>query len=247
SLFTLSQIRKNETGGGIRIKNIGFFDDKNVPQNYYTQNLVSPVPAKESTYSYELPKRNTSSGSLSFPVPVFKYQRYYELYGEFARLVGQTSFVVDYLQPNHSDLFKYEVFTNYNNLYTLTTKGANVGYKYVTVTERNNGKKVLTFTSPIDFPEENYTVTYPFIPSKNLDYKRGLLTNEKNYNSDNTLISETVNTYDYTENEVNMGIIPFYRNEINCRKSYCGGGGSLGWVTYERINNYHNCHPGATL
>jgi len=242
ALFTLSQIRKNETGGGIRIKNIGFFDDKNVPQNYYTQNLVSPVPAKESTYSYELPKRNTSSGSLSFPVPVFKYQRYYELYGEFARLVGQTSFVVDYLQPNHSDLFKYEVFTNYNNLYTLTTKGANVGYKYVTVTERNNGKKVLTFTSPIDFPEENYTVTYPFIPSKNLDYKRGLLTNEKNYNSDNNLISEINNTYTYTENEVNVGIIPFYKYGHNCLKTVCQ---ETGWIRAGLINtNQINCHNG---
>lgn len=242
NLFPAS--RKNEIGGGIRIKKIGYFDDKNVSQNYYTQNLTSPIPSSEISYDYNENATQLSSGSLTFPIPVFEYNQWFDLFGEFSDYNSQD---IQYLQPNQSGTFYFKMKTDYNNLLSLTTQGSNVGYKTVSVTERNNGKKVLTFTSPIDFPEENYTVTYPFIPSKNVDYKRGLLLNEKNYNSDNTLISETVNTYDYTENEVNMGIIPFYRNEINCRKSYCGGGGSLGWVTYERINNYHNCHPGATL
>src|SRR5690606_18527995 len=160
--------------GGIRIKTIGFFDNKNVPQNFYTQNLTSPTPVKELSYQYDLPDQNLSSGSLSFAIPVFKYRRNYELFGEFAKTIGRDKknrilYEVNYLQPNHSDLFRYEITTNYNNLHTLTTKGANVGYKNVTITERENGKKVLTFTSPIDFPEENYTTTYPFIPSKNVD------------------------------------------------------------------------------
>src|SRR5690606_1574694 len=138
--------------------------------------------------------------------------------------------------------FRYEITTNYNNLHTLTTKGANVGYKNVTITERENGKKVLTFTSPIDFPEENYTTTYPFIPSKNVDYKRGLLLNEKNYNFNNKLISETINTYDFTEQEVNIGIIPFYRYSHNCLKTVCQ---QTGWIRAELINtNQVDCDNG---
>src|SRR5690606_35243464 len=135
--------------------------------------------------------------------------------------------------------------TNYNNLHTLTTKGANVGYKNVTISERSNGKKVLTFTSPIDFPEENYTVTYPFIPSKNIDYKRGLLLNEKNYNSGNILVSEIINTYSYTESKVNTGIIPYYRSGHNCLKTVCQ---QSGWIRAGLINtNQINCHNGFSM
>ena len=239
--------RRNEIGGGIRIKNIGFFDDKNVPQNYYTQNLNSPLPAKESTYSYELAGENLSSGSLSFPKPVFKYNRVYDLFGDYGRTLGRDNnndviYDVQYLDPSGYEKFFYQTNTNYNNLHTLTTNGANVGYKNVTITERNNGRKVFTFTSPIDFPEQNYTISYPFMPSKNVDYKRGLVLNEKNYNSDNILISEIDNTYDYVENEVNIGIIPFYAHGYNCRKTICN---PQGWIKAELINtNFINCHNG---
>lgn len=236
--------RKNEIGGGIRIKSIGYFDDKNIAQNYYTQNLTSPIPSSEISYDYNENATQLSSGSLTFPIPVFEYNQWFDLFGEFSDYNSQD---IQYLQPNQSGTFYFKMKTDYNNLLSLTTQGSNVGYKTVSVTERNNGKKVLTFTSPIDFPEENYTVTYPFMPSKNVDYKRGLLLNEKNYNSDNMLISETVNTYDYTENEVNMGLIPFYRNEINCRKSYCRGNGGNFWIGYDKINGTNNCHPGTTL
>lgn len=239
NLFPIS--RKEEIGGGIRIKNIGFFDDKNVPQNYYIQNLNSPVPNKELNYNYNELSQPLSSGSLTFSKPVFKYERLFHLFGEFVDWYHGNGLV--YLQPNNTSVFIYRITTDYNNLHSLTTKGANVGYKNVTITERNNGKKILTFTSPIDFPEENYTVTYPFIPSKNMDYKRGLLLNEKNYNSDNTLISETINTYDYTENEVNVGIIPFYRYRINCNKTVCQ---ETSWIRAELINsNQVHCHNGA--
>lgn len=243
----ISKIRKNETGGGIRIKNIGFFDDKNVSQNYYALNITSPTPNKEITYKYNLTNQaqSLSSGSLSFPKPVFKYQRYHELFGDFAKRVSMDKYIVDYLQPNHLDVFKYETTTNYNNLYVLTTKGANVGYKNVIITERDNGKKELTFTSPIDYPEENYTTWYPFIPSKNIDYKRGLLLNEKNYNSNNNLVSEINNTYTFTESEVNTGIIPFYRYSQNCLKTVCQ---ETGWIRAGLINtNQINCHNGFNM
>src|SRR5690606_38713216 len=241
----ISNIRKNEIGGGIRIKNIGFFDDKNVSKDYYKQNLTSPIPAKELSYQYDLPGQSLSSGSLSFSKPVFTYQRDYELFGDFAKRVSPSTYTTEYLQPNHSDYFKYEITTNYNNLHTLTTKRANVGYKNVTISELSNGKKVLTFTSPIDFAEENYTVTYPFIPSKNRDYKRGLLLNEKNYNSGNILVSEIINTYSYTESKVNTGIIPYYRSGHNCLKTVCQ---QSGWIRAGLINtNQINCHNGFSM
>lgn len=234
----LAFIGNNKIGGGVRIKNIGFFDDKNVSKDYYLQQMTIPQPVKELSYNYNFPNQNVSSGSLSFSEPVRTYQRVYELFGSFAKNSSQ----IEYLQPDKSDFFKYKITTNNNNLHTLTTKGANVGYKYVTITERGNGKKVLNFTSPIDFPEEDYTITYPFIPSKNIDYKRGLLLNEKNYNSDNVLVSEIKNTYDYVEKEMKTGIIPYYKNGHNCKKTVCL---DLSWIKAEYINkNIANCHLG---
>lgn len=236
--------RTNVTGGGIRIKTIGYFDDKNTSQNYYNDNLTSPVPAKEISYNYNLLTESFSSGSLTFPVPVFEYNQWVDLFGEFCdyNTNNPGNNCTLYLQPNQTGTFYFRVKTDYNNLLSLTTQGSNVGYKNVTVTERDNGKKELTFTSPIDFPEENYTVTYPFMPSKNVDYKRGLLLNEKNYNSGNTLVSETKNTYTYSDSEVLTGILPIYRNGINCRKTFCLSGR---FISYDKINSSNVvCHPG---
>lgn len=235
--------RKNETGGGIRIKNIGYFDDKDVPQNYYAQSLTVPAASKEIFYDYN-ENTSLSTGSLTFPIPVFEYTRYQDLFGEYFVYQGNNTIGMFPLQPNtpNPGIFKFKTKTDYNNLLSLTTQGSNVGYKKVIITERNNGKKELTFTSPIDFPEENYTTSYPFMPSKNSDYKRGLPLNEKNYNSENFLVSEVINTYNYTENEVNMGIIPFYRNGYNCRKTICD---PTPYKRSDRIaSNIASCHLG---
>ncbi len=238
AIGTIPNIRKTEIGGGVRIKRIGFFDDKNVSKDYYKLNMTSPLPSKELSYNYNLLNENQSSGSLAFPVPVFTYDRWYDLFGEFYGTNG-----VEYLQSNQTGLFKFRVTTDNNNLHTLTTNGANVGYKYITITERDNGKRILEYTSPIDFPESNYTITYPFMPSKNVDYKRGLLLSEKVYNSNNILISDTKNDYEYTDSEVIIGLIPFYRNGHNCRKTLCS---ENSWKRAGLINtNQINCHNGA--
>ncbi len=51
-------------GGGLRIKNIAFFDG-GVPQDYYESSNNSNVPAREITYDYSLPSDSSrSSGSL---------------------------------------------------------------------------------------------------------------------------------------------------------------------------------------
>lgn len=235
--------RKTQIGGGIRIKTIGYFDNKNVPQNYYIQNdTIIHKPLKEVNYNYNL-DNGLSSGSLVFPIPLFEYTRWYDLFESYTTYGGEFA----YLQPDHSGSYKYKIKTERDNLFALTTKGGNVGYKQVTIKERGNGKRVLKYTSPIDFPEENYTQSYPFLPSSNLDYKRGLLLNESIYNNNNELIRKIENTYEYQEDEISVGVIPFYRHGHNCRRTVAInllGGNNF---SYEMIGSPYGGHPGFAM
>src|SRR5690606_32435883 len=68
-------------------------------------------------------------------------------------------------------------------------------------------KSIYTYTSPIDFPElqsdeeletHPYHIGYPYLPTKNYDFKRGLLKNLKMYNH-NKVVKEIENEYDYED------------------------------------------------
>src|SRR5690606_17355082 len=97
----------------------------------------------------------------------------------------------------------YEVTTTTNNLSAIKTHGADVGYKNVTVYESGNGRKELTYTSSSveGFNEElsSQNLGHPFIPTKNIDYKRGLLLKEGVYNEDNKILYETISDYEYED------------------------------------------------
>jgi RHS repeat-associated protein len=174
-------------GGGIRIKSIEFHE-----------NLTSVTPASIKKYNYNFFETSKTSGALVFPKPVFEYYR-------TVRSVG-------------SDL-SYHVIADFNNLMAIKTKGADVGYQNVTVSDSStdeNGFTQYTYSSPIDHPEANYTITYPFQPSANYDYKRGLLLKEKHFRKINLTstqaVSETTYNYDWAGDEVTLktGIRGYY-------------------------------------
>jgi YD repeat-containing protein len=183
-------------GGGIRIKTIGYFDT-DAAQDYYDGGTYPGVsPAKEKHFNYSFfnnPSR--SSGSLVFGKPTFSYTT--TKTSLFELLSAQMLVILKI----YKDL-TYQKTTSYNNLMVQKTRGADVGYKNVTVYETGNGKSCFEYVSPIDEPEEGgaYTTTYPFMPSSNLDYRRGMLQNEKHYSVGNKLLSETI--YDYDEEEI---------------------------------------------
>ena len=190
-------------GGGIRIKRIGYFDT-DVDQRYYLnrdfQNGV--VPAKQKTYNYQFfDDAQKSSGSLVFGKPIYEYTRNVSAYAECTTDEGQVMQTQDYN-------IMYQSFTDSNNLSMQKTHGADVGYKNVTVSESGNGYTRFVYISPIDVPEVGYTIAYPFIPAQNVDYKRGLLSNEKVYHNDGRVLTETLSVYDndYEENQVVTGI-----------------------------------------
>lgn len=172
-----SNIEEYYNGGGIRIKNI----------DYYEADLILN-PAKSKYFNYNDFGTTKTSGALVFPKPVFEYTRYSNTF----------------CSNQNIGSLNYLVVADYNNLAVLRTHGADVGYRNVTVYEgtpiNHNGFTQYTYKSPIDEPEPGfYTIEYPFLPARNYDHRRGLLTKEKVFEITGTStsrpVSETI--YDY--------------------------------------------------
>ncbi|MBT2561700.1 hypothetical protein J7E50_12720 [Pedobacter sp. ISL-68] len=162
-------------GGGIRINSI----------SYNTDDATSQSP-KVKLYSYQsFANPNISSGSLAFAKPLFKFY------------TGKTCYYENTTagpNPSPGDHFNisYTTTTSHNNLAYIRTKGSDVGYKNITVSETGNGKSEYTYTTPIDYPGI-YEVTPPFRPLPNDDYKRGLLLKVRHYAE--TKVNDSVVSY----------------------------------------------------
>jgi len=180
---------KLRNGGGIRINNITYYENP-------SSNLVSKVYA----YNYrDINDFQRSSGSLVFPEPITSFDDFYS----YSNKRNNASITYN---------ASFKVTTDYNILPVQKTQGSDVGYKYVTVEQKdkdNNskGKTIHTFRSPTDYPNNGVLSTVmPVIPIPNLDYLRGQQILEKNYNSTGQLLSETETLYSTTEFEKNDGI-----------------------------------------
>lgn len=187
-------------GGGNRINKIGYFVE-DIPQIYYKDSSISSqfLPNKEKTFSYSWPNDvNKSSGSLVFAKPLFEYTdrlRVSNICENENAILGGFDIVVE-----------FKVKTSFNNLISLRTQGADVGYKYVTVSESGNGLTEYEYYSPINFPEEILVSTYPpFLPTKNIDYKRGLLIKEITKNQNYLPVQEIIYNYDFVNFEEKIG------------------------------------------
>lgn len=181
----------NSLGGGVRIKSIRFKDNDAVKkQTDYNYNFFDQ-PAK-------------SSGSITF------LPKYYELL---------TKGFYHPATDHQNELAREKVFYviqdfGLNNI--QKTQGGDVGYKNVTVTETGNGRKELTYTTPMDYPESTGLGYYPFLQSKNFDYKRGLLQKEAIYNEDGKLLKQKKNTYEFAETDIKTGSKIFYSGGLGC-------------------------------
>jgi YD repeat-containing protein len=189
-------------GGGNRIKKIGYFDedmDARYYQDYPSYNS-SGAPEKEVNYTYSFFNNLLqSSGALAYPKPKYTYNKF----KKECPYLGTNSNA-----GNEFDI-EYQVITRTDNLAAIKTKGADVGYKNVTVFETGNGYKQMIYTNATDYPE---TLTYenlnpPFLPTLNIDYKRGLLLEEFVYDELNpSPLRHTTNSYSFVEDIIKTGI-----------------------------------------
>lgn len=195
-------------GGGVRIKRIGYFANGTTPQNFY-ENTITSQPEREKNFNYNFFGTLRSSGSLAFAKPLYTYSIELDpgIHCGGGGSVGGT--------------LAYDVTTDFNNLSPVKTKGADIGYKEVTVSETANGRTEYTYTSPIDYPEPDfiYSTRPPFKSSENFDYKRGLLLKEKAYHNDGRSLTEAVTVYEIDDYRELTGI-KFFHQPINCPESF---------------------------
>lgn len=180
---------KVRKGGGVRIKDISYFD-----------NPASGIASKKYLYNYtNIDDSQRSSGALIFPEPLLALTDYYSYQNKY---------------NNSSILYnaEFDVTTDYNVLPVQKTQGSDVGYKYVSVEQvdtSNNkkGKTIYKFRSPIDYPnEETVIVQLNPIPIPNQDYLRGQLISEKKYDTGNNLLSEVTTDYNTSVYQKNDGV-----------------------------------------
>jgi hypothetical protein len=218
-------------GGGIRIKNIYYLDKTDVVSQAELQNQGYPsIFTRRISFNYNFfDDTAKSSGSLVYPKPLMTY----ELMRKFKFINAACNINPDLRITN------YRITTKLNNLSAISTQGADVGYKNVTISETGNGKSEYTYTSPIDYPE-TFTITavkYPFAPTKNIDYKRGLLVSEKKYDNSSRLLTSNENTYDFENFEKITGVTLYY-NGTDCPSA----GSYLSYADYKSALASPNCN-----
>lgn len=182
-------------GGGIRIKEIQYYESPvNIEYFDFTNLNFNPSPSRIKRYDYnEFSDPNKSSGALVHQAPIFETEGTVNLDTNCITQLGSYA-------ATTSSAFYTEI-KDFSEMPVLSTQGSHVGYKNVKVYETGNGYKEYVYTSPIDYPETDYNIGVPYIPSKNVDYKRGLLLGEKTYDSNNKILSEATNSYSFVDYE----------------------------------------------
>ncbi|WP_299112725.1 RHS repeat protein [uncultured Winogradskyella sp.] len=160
-------------GGGVRIKEIRFKD-----------NPLASTNEKKIKFSYMADDTNPlSSGVLDSPKDKLKRSYFSNkpryLFGSEYNACGSfQSMTIGY---------QVEEFSQNIEL----TQGSYVGYRHVKVHEENNGYKTYSYTSPFEYPTNPISFEYFHpLPKENLDYKRGLLLEEKTFNQSGDILKE---------------------------------------------------------
>lgn len=181
--YTRPQLQMNEFvhGGGVRIKEVLFKDPE----------LDSQAPQRRFLYDYSDPQDPLrSTGVVDSKL------------GNLAKNYRvQTN---DYLFPS-TDNFDLDTFTlsylvRTQGVNAQMTKGGYVGYRSVKVSQEGNGHTLFNYTSPFDHPSPVSNFEYPFAPTSNIEFKRGLMTSQQVYRQDGKILTETINDpYDFRE------------------------------------------------
>ena len=182
-------------GGGLRIRQIDIKENATIITSLkrlkYSYNYVTPQdPFFNNQPNPDFSKR--SSGVIDARPDNF-YKNY-------------TVTDKNYLSGNLVNV-SYNVTTG--ELNSELSKGNYVGYGNVKIMEtdgstnlptlNNNGYTLNTYSTAQDWPSPAGTFTYPYRPSLNIDYKRGLLKEVLIYSKAAKLLKRTKHEYDYAE------------------------------------------------
>ncbi|AWI25512.1 DUF6443 domain-containing protein [Flavobacterium pallidum] len=225
---------KHLIGGGVRIANIMFYEGselkRRVQYNYSEHGQEFPDQDGYIEGS-DLSPYFLSSGAIDSRLDHIR--KTYE-FGEQKQLFyGGTGSIFF-----GATGVGYEVTTN--EIGAELSKGNYVGYKSVRVSETDNGFTDYTYSSAREWPSPPTTFVYPFRPSMNLDYKRGLLFRTSVFRNDGKKISVNDNSYCYQEDVV---AVTHTIGETSCSwKQFFDT-----YDDYANITGYFDRHPGCCL
>lgn len=194
--YKLTNQLKYLYGGGLRIKQINFWDRvssmgfPNTPQRYFQYfyndfsdaSKSSGVLNNKPSYSYTRTV-NESENSVC-PTGTMNYDKLTVNYGSVQYLTRNNNAVVQTANLNGS-------FVTYANVKVIESEGYTKNY----------------FTTPLDFSNDydplNYN--YPFLPTKNPEKKYGLIKKSEVYNSASVLQRRDEYTYNIIEPDIFIG------------------------------------------
>ncbi len=187
-------------GGGFRIATIATYD-----QNVNTShNTLTPQTQKHYSYVPFENNNNASSGVLVSKKPVFRYQT--SMFRPTLGVVFQgTTAGIILLGVTHG----YDVFTNFDRINRGKTKGADIGYKNVTVSSLNNGRSEYTYTTSLEYPNIENSIADLYLPPINMDHKRGLIKKEETFDNLNKKLITKVYDYAFEDNMIMTGLHVF--------------------------------------
>jgi hypothetical protein len=168
----------NKYGGGIRICSLHYNDG----------NQLSNSMIKKYIYR-RFDEADRSSGCLVSDFPTFNYS--------YSEPIIQTNTNSGGNLPSVAGYCHYEKVTSNPQSQMSTTNGSFVGYSEVTEVigdKGENGKVQYKFTSPIEFKSYGDR-GFPFTPTTNYDYARGLPLLVSTYNKLGVLRSKVTNNY----------------------------------------------------
>jgi hypothetical protein len=207
--YKLTDSQKYLYGGGLRIKQINFWDSLS------GMNSNPPTaPKRYFQYLYtDFSDAAKSSGVLNNK-PVYSYTRTVNESENMTCSTGMMNF--DKLTVNYGNV---QYLTRNNNavVQTANLNGSFVTYANVKVIE-SEGYTKNYFTTPLDYINDydalNYS--YPFLPTKNPEKKYGLIKKSEIYNSTNELQKKEEYTYNILEPDIFIGAKAYIPGDGGC-------------------------------
>ena len=207
SKYSLTNTHKYLYGGGVRIRQINFWDKVS------EMNLANQ-PKRYFQYMYNnFGDASKSSGVLNNK-PIYIYDRTVkESINKSCGATGSSAF--DQITTSYGDVL-YRTFNNNAVVQTANLNSSFVTYSHVKVIE-SEGYTKNYFTTPLqynDYDPLNYN--YPFLPTKNPEKKYGLITKSEVYNSANILVRRDEYLYNILEPDIFTGAKAYIPGDAGC-------------------------------
>ncbi|WP_298760648.1 hypothetical protein [uncultured Psychroserpens sp.] len=243
-------------GGGLRMSSVENVDAGQTKSktafNYQLESLVpSPIgyPGNPNFQGPTNPTHYYSSGSFDGSSHL---QRKYTI---DSKPIYNAAHVVE-------NPVRYFVTETNNALDAQMTQGNFIGYKDVAAysvdtsvapTPQTSGETIkdesvvkYNFHSPIDFPTFTQGYTYPFPRMPDTDYKRGNAKTVSIYDTDNKLLKQTTNTYNYESGAIEQVVtesLAFDTNENDFANGSDGTGPHCARVMFDNFYSYGQNNP----